>query len=286
MRASVPCSMPFARLTTGTRAADDRPRLRPTPRATRATARRAPRRRRSVARLRERRGGAQRRRAARRREGTRGSRACRRSPPRAPAAAPTTPSARSGRDRRDRGPPRTRADHRNPRHADLRCVAARLGIAPPPRVVAGLGALRIDLAGARHARRDRVHDALRSHPHVLVGADRQRLADHRHLRDTPLPARLAALHQDAVRPPQTDRHDGNARLLREARGARLPAHRLEVERDRAFGKHRDALAAPQRVDGGRERLGRVGRPRFTGIWCAARSSEPSTVSSNSSALAR
>ena len=47
-----------------------------------------------------------------------------------------------------------------------------------------------------------------------------RLADHRRLRDAPLPVRLAALHHDAVRAPQPDRRHGNAGTR--ARAARFP----------------------------------------------------------------
>ncbi len=139
-----------------------------------------------------------------------------------------------------------------------------LGSSYPPVVLSGLGALGIDLAGARDARCDCNHDPLRGGVHILVGADGHRLPDHCHLGDPPPPPRLAALEEGPVGAPEPHGRDRHSGLLGKARGARLGRHRFQVERDGALGEHRDALAPAQRLDRGVERPGRVGGLAFDG----------------------
>ena len=259
MRRSVPCSIPLARLTIAAPRRDVRPRL-------------GQHRAQAVRRHREhddvgvgaRRARGRRSRAARPGArcpaGSRGSRDRRRCSPRALRGAPTTTvGALPAHDRGDRRAPRAGADHGDSRHARSPVRARGVGIAPPPRSSPRRRA-RVDLAGAGDALDDRRHHPIGRLLHVLVGPGHDRLADHRGLRDTPLPVRLAALREDPVRAPQPDRRDRDAGAPREPRGARLRDHRLEILGDRSLGEHADALAAPQRVD----RRRRARRPRRRG----------------------
>ena len=173
------------------------------------------------------------------------------------------------------------------RHAVLRCAPAVPGSRHHHSSARRVGA-RVDLAGARDALDDRGHHPVGRLLHVLVGPGDDRLADHRGLRDTPLPVRRAALGEDPVRPPQPDRRDRDAGAR--VRAARFPTWRPSA-RDpaRSFLRETPPTHSPraERVDRRPSSASAASaRPRRTGIWCAARSSGPSAGLSNSSALAR
>ena len=216
--------------------------------------------------------------AARRRAGTSGSRARRGSARRAPArrahnVVATFPAAIAA----TAVPHDPAPTHGDAGHAGLRCAFARLGLAPPPPVFARRRSLRIDRACPRDAVGDRVHDAQRRVAHALVCADRHRFADDRDLGDAPREMRACGPSSSAGAFPTSPTGMIGYRRT-PARAARFPTCRAS-----ARGPRRSCLrGTPRRIHPGRSAATAADSapaesavPRYTGIWCAARSSAPS-----------
>ena len=121
-----------------------------------------------------------------------------------------------------------------------------------------------------HAAGHGAHDPVGGGVHLLGGVDPHGAPHHHGLRDPPPPPRLAALEEDALRPPESDRGDRHTAGGGEAGGARLAGHGLEVDRDRSLREHADALAGGEGGDGGVEGA-RGGRavPRDGDLVCGA-----------------
>ena len=165
----------------------------------------------------------------------------------------------AGDDRRDRRAPRPGADHRDSRHAVLRCAPAVLGIAPPPRVVAGAGAPGRSRARARRTRRSR--PSCRSVVCFTCSSGAATIG-------SPITAVCATPHcQCGLRPLVRIRcvpHRptgviGDAGAAREPRGARLADHRLEIlARSCPRGTRRRTRRGRSASTAGVERVGGVG----------------------------
>ena len=171
----------------------------------------------------------------------------------------------------------------------LRCAPAVSGIAPPPRVVARRRALRVDLARARDALDDRVHDPIgRRRFTCSSGSSDDRLADHRDLRRRPTASAACGPSSGSGACPTAHRRDRRRRPRCASRAVPdLPAIGSRSCEIVPSGNTPTHSPRCERVDRGVERVGRVGPARAApGIWCAARSSGPSPGLSNSSALAR
>ena len=129
-------------------------------------------------------------------------------------------------------------------------------------VVARRGSLRIDLARPGDALDDRVHDPV---GRVASRARRVRSSTGSPTTavcgDAPLPVRLAALDQDAVRAPQPDRHDRRRRPP--ARAARCPTCRAIGSRSSEIVPSGNTATHSPRASASTaavERVGRVGVP--------------------------
>jgi hypothetical protein len=151
-------------------------------------------------------------------------------------------------------------------------ACGRFRISATTRVFARLAARRIDLARACDALDDGSHHALGRLLHVLVGPARSARRP-RPSAGPPLPVRLAALRQDPVRPHRptgviatSDRRAGAVPDLASI-GSRsweiVPSGNTPMHSPRASASTAAVSASPASE-----------RPRRTGIWCAARSSEP------------